>query len=88
MRLRTSDKLGAEISVLDICRTTRWRYSAEEKNRIVLVGLRGEAWALKETLAELLMENRLLKTQDLPDHQSGVYPDAGLRQVPATHIHG
>ncbi len=105
-------KRSAEKSVSDISRATRRHYSAEEKIRIVLEGLRGEdsiaelcrreginsnlyyrwskefleagkkrlsgdtareatsdevkqlrteATALKETLAELLMENRLLK---------------------------
>ena len=105
-------KRSAEKTVRDIRRATRRHYSAEEKIRIVLEGLRGEdsiaelcrreginsnvyyrwskefleagkkrlsgdtareatsdevkqlrseASALKETLAELLMENRLLK---------------------------
>ncbi len=107
-----SKKRSAEKTVRDIRRATRRHYSAEEKIRIVLEGLRGEdsiaelcrreginsnvyyrwskefleagkkrlsgdtareatsdevrqlrteATALKETLAELLMENRLLK---------------------------
>ena len=107
-----SKKRSAEKTVRDIRRATRRHYSAEEKIRIVLEGLRGEdsiaelcrreginsnvyycwskefleagkkrlsgdtareatsdevkqlrteASALKETLAELLMENRLLK---------------------------
>ncbi len=107
-----SKKRSAEKTVRDIRRATRRHYSAEEKIRIVLEGLRGEdsiaelfrreginsnvyySWskefleagkkrlsgdtareatsdevkqlrteasALKETLAELLMENRLLK---------------------------
>ena len=107
-----SNKRSAEKTVRDIRRATRRHYSAEEKIRIVLEGLRGEdsiaelcrrecinsnvyyrwskefleagkkrlsgdtareatsdevrqlrteATALKETLAELLMENRLLK---------------------------
>ena len=105
-------KRSAEKTVRDIRRATRRHYSAEEKSRIVLEGLRGEdsiaelcrreginsnvyyRWSkefleagkkrlsgdtareatsdevkqlrseatdLKETLAELLMENRLLK---------------------------
>ena len=112
MMPRKPDKPSAEKAVRDIRRATRRRYSAEEKIRIVLEGLRGEdsiaelcrreglnanvyyrwskefleagkkrlagdtvreattdevkslrseASALKETLAELLMENRLLK---------------------------
>ena len=107
-----TNKRSAEKTVRDIRRATRRHYSAEEKIRIVLEGLRGEdsiaelcrreginsnvyyrwskefleagkkrlsgdtareatsdevkqlrteASALKETLAELLMENRLLK---------------------------
>ncbi len=113
MMPRKPDKPSAEKAVRDIRRATRRRYSAEEKIRIVLEGLRGEdsiaelcrreglnanvyyRWskefleagkkrlsgdtrreatsgevkelrtesaALKEALAELLMENRLLKT--------------------------
>ena len=112
MTNRNTQKASAEKTVRDIRRATRKRYSAEEKIRIVLEGLRGEdsiaefcrreginanmyyrwskefleagkkrlagdtvreatsdevktlraeASALKETLAELLMENRLLK---------------------------
>jgi len=107
-----TNKRSAEKTVRDIRRATRRHYSAEEKIRIVLEGLRGEdsiaelcrreginsnvyyrwskefleagkkrlsgdtareatsdevkqlrteASALKETLAEMLMENRLLK---------------------------
>ena len=107
-----TDKRSAEKTVRDIRRASRRHYSAEEKIRVVLEGLRGEdsiaelcrreginsnvyyrwskefleagkkrlagdtvreattdevkslrseASALKETLAELLMENRLLK---------------------------
>jgi len=112
MMPRKPNKPSAEKAVRDIRRATRRRYSAEEKIRIVLEGLRGEdsiaglcrreglnanvyyrwskefleagkkrlsgdtqreatsgevkdlrgeAAALKEALAELLMENRLLK---------------------------
>ena len=85
-----SNKPSAEKADRDIRRATRRRYSAEEKIRIVLEGLRGEdsiaelcrreglntqreattgevkdlrgeAAALKEALAELMMENRLLE---------------------------
>mgnify|MGYP001816417739 CR=1 FL=1 len=61
MMPRKPNKPGAEKAVRDIRRATRRQYSAEEKIHIVLEGLRGEAAALKEALAELLMENRLLK---------------------------
>jgi transposase len=118
MANRNTQKGSAEKTVRDIRRATRKRYSAEEKIRIVLEGLRGEdsiaelcrreginanmyyrwskefleagkkrlagdtareatsdevktlraeASALKETLAELLMENRLLKKSVLGD---------------------
>ena len=111
-------KHSAEKTVRDIRRATRRHYSAEEKIRIVLEGLRGEnsiaelcrreginsnvyyrwskefleagkkrlsgdtareatsdevkqlrteATALKETLAEMLMENRLLKKSVIGD---------------------
>jgi len=115
---RQSKQGGAEKIVRDIRRATRRQYSAEEKIRIVLEGLRGEAgiaelcrkeginqnlyyrWSkefleagkkrlagdtareattdevkslrtessqLKEMLAELMMENRLLKKSVLGD---------------------
>ena len=113
-----TNKRSAEKTVRDIRRATRRHYSAEEKIRIVLEGLRGEdsiaelcrreginsnvyyrwskefleagkkrlsgdtareatsdevkqlrseATTLKETLAELLMENRLLKKSVIGD---------------------
>ena len=116
-------KRSAEKTVRDIRRATRRHYSAEEKIRVVLEGLRGEdsiaelcrheginsnvycrwskefleagkkrlsgdtareatsdevkqlrseATALKETLAELLMENRLLKKSVLGDGEDGI----------------
>ena len=67
---------SAEKTVRDIRRATRRHHSAEEKIRIVLEGLRGEnsiaelkaeARQLKETLAEVLIENRLLKKSVLGD---------------------
>ena len=116
-------KRSAEKTVRDIRRATRKHYSAEEKIRIVLEGLRGEdsiaelcrreglnsnvyyRWskefleagkkrlagntireatssevkelraessALKETLGELLMENRLLKKSVLGDGEDDI----------------
>ena len=116
-------KRSAEKTVRDIRRATRRHYSAEEKIRIVLEGLRGEdtiaelcrreglnsnvyyRWskefleagkkrltgdtvreatsdevkqlraessALKETLGELLMENRLLKKSVLGDGEDAI----------------
>jgi transposase len=116
-------KRSAEKTVRDIRRATRRHYSAEEKIRIVLEGLRGEdsiaelcrreginsniyyrwskefleagkkrlsgdtareatsdevkqlrseATTLKETLAELLMENRLLKKSVIGDGEDDI----------------
>ena len=116
-------KRSAEKTVRDIRRATRRHYSAEEKIRIVLEGLRGEdsiaelcrreginsnvyyRWSkefleagkkrlsgdtareatsdevkqlrseatdLKETLAELLMENRLLKKSVIGDGEDDI----------------
>lgn len=116
-------KSSVEKTVRDIRRATRKRYSAEEKIRIVLEGLRGEdsiselcrreginanvyyRWskefleagkkrlsgdtareatsdevkelrcemaALKETLAEVVMENRLLKKSEIGDGGDGI----------------
>ena len=116
-------KSSAQKTIRDIRRATRRHYSAEEKIRIVLEGLRGEdtiaelcrreglnsnvyyRWskefmeagkkrlagdtvreatsdevkqlradssALKETLGELLMENRLLKKSMLGDGEGGM----------------
>ena len=48
MTNRASQKTSAEKTVRDIRRATRKRYSAEEKIRIVLEGLRGE-----DSIAEL-----------------------------------
>ena len=48
MMPRKPDKPSAEKAVRDIRRATRRRYSAEEKIRIVLEGLRGE-----DSIAEL-----------------------------------
>ena len=42
MMTRKTNKPSAEKTVRDIRRATRRRYSAEEKIRIVLEGLRGE----------------------------------------------
>ena len=123
MTTRNTHNGSAENGIRDIRRATRRRYSAEEKIRIVLEGIRGEvsiaelcrregitanmyyrwskefleagkkrlagdtareatsdevktlraaASALKETLAELLMENRLLKKSVLGDGEDGI----------------
>lgn len=118
-----SRKSSSEKTVRDIRRATRKRYSAEEKIRIVLDGLRGEEsiaelcrreginanlyyrWSrefleagkkrlagdtareatsdevkklrnestvLKETVADLLLENRLLKKSVIGDGEDGI----------------
>jgi transposase-like protein len=54
-------KEPAEKAVRDIRHRTRRQYSSEEKIRIVLEGPRGETRSLKELVAELSLENRLLK---------------------------
>lgn len=123
MTNRKQHKDSAEKAVRDIRRKTRRRYSAEEKIRIVLEGLRGEdsiaelcrreginsnvyyRWskefleagkkrlagdtvreatsdevkdlraesaALKEALAEAVMENRLLKKSVIGDGEDGI----------------
>jgi transposase len=58
---QTTPASSAEESIKDIRRATRRHWSAEDKIRIVLDGLRGEAQALKEVVADLTLENRLLK---------------------------
>ena len=123
MTKKNDSKHSAEKTVGDIRRATRRQYSAEEKIRIVLEGLRGEEsiaelcrregintniyyrWSkefleagkkrlagdtareatsdevknlraestvLKETVAELLMENRLLKKSMTGDGEDGI----------------
>ena len=122
MTEKNQQNRSVEKTVRDIRRVTRRQYSAEEKIRIVLEGLRGEdsiaelcrregihtniyyRWskefleagkkrlagdiareatsdevknlrgesrALKETVAELLMENRLLKKSMIADGEDG-----------------
>jgi len=68
---------GAAKAIKDIRRATRKQYSAEEKIRIVLDGLRGEesiaelcrreASELKEVVAEQTLELRLLKKSMIRD---------------------
>jgi len=48
MMRRKTNKPSAEKTVRDIRRATRRRYSAEEKIRIVLEGLRGESFDSSE----------------------------------------
>ena len=70
-----NSKVPADRLVKDIRRARRKPYSAEEKIRIVLEGLRGddslaelcrrEGRDLKEVVAELTLENRLLKDRKM-----------------------
>ena len=72
-----NSKVPADRLVKDIRRARRKPYSAEEKIRIVLEGLRGddslaelcrrEGRDLKEVVAELTLENRLLKKSMIGD---------------------
>src|SRR6056297_1246610 len=78
-----TSKDAADKLVKGIKRKTRKHYSAEEKIRIVLAGLRGdtarqatspevkdlrsESSALKEVVADLTLENRLLKKSMIGD---------------------
>ena len=54
-------KPSAEAAVRDIRRKTRRRFSAEEKIRFVLEDLRGVNRQLEEVVAEITLDNRLLK---------------------------
>ncbi len=58
---------GSEQIIRTIKRKIRRQYSAEEKIRIVLDGLRREARDLKECVADLTLENRLLKISMIGD---------------------
>jgi hypothetical protein len=61
---------GAERTIKDIRRQTRKRYSAEEKIRIVLAGLRGEdsiaELCRQEGIAHLGFGNAVSNTQTKP----------------------
>ena len=54
---KKSDKVSAEATIKTIRRKTRRKYSAEEKIRIVLEGLRGE-----ETIAELCRREGIVQS--------------------------
>ena len=66
---------GAAKAIKDICRATRKQYSAEEKIRIVLDGLRGE-----ETIAELCRCEGIAQKTDTPGG-TGVIPRGMLRNI-------
>ena len=71
MRTRGS---SSEKTVKDICRATRKQYSAEEKIRIVLDGLRGE-----ETIAELCRQEGI--AQSLYYSWSKEFLEAGKKRL-------
>jgi len=60
-------KAAAEQTIKSIRRATCKVYGAEEKIRIVLEGLHGEARDLKEMVAEQALEMRRLKKSMLAD---------------------
>ena len=57
MGKKVTDKASAEATIKTIRRKTRRKYSAEEKIRIVLEGLRGE-----ETIAELCRREGMVQS--------------------------
>jgi transposase len=65
---------GAAKAIKDIRRATRKQYSAEEKNRIVLDGLRGE-----ETIAELCRREGI--AQSIYYKWSKEFLEAGKRRL-------
>lgn len=67
-------KLSAEKAVKDIRRKTRRQFSAEEKIRVVLEGLRGE-----ESIAELCRREGI--AQSLYYSWSKEFPEAGKRRL-------
>jgi transposase len=74
MRARTARPDSAEKAVRDIRRATRRHYSAEEKIRIVLEGLRGEA-----SIAELCRKEGI--AQSMYYGWSKEFLEAGKRRL-------
>ena len=75
--MRQRDKQGpqsAEETVRDIRRVTRWHFSAEEKIRIVLEGLRGE-----DSIAELCRKEGI--AQNLYYRWSKEFLEAGKKRL-------
>ena len=72
--MRQEDDRSAERQVRDIRRKTRRRYSAEEKIRIVLEGLRGE-----DSIAELCRRESI--SQNLYYRWSKEFLEAGKRRL-------
>ena len=74
MRARAASPDSAEKTVRDIRRATRRQYSAEEKIRIVLEGLRGEA-----SIAELCRKEGI--AQSMYYGWSKEFLEAGKRRL-------
>ena len=74
MRQKKHDQDGAEKAVRDIRRATRRQYSAEEKIRIVLEGLRGA-----ERIAELCRKEGI--NQNLYYRWSKEFLEAGKKRL-------
>jgi len=70
----TKRKDNAEKAIRDIRRITRWRYSAEEKIRIVLEGMRGES-----SVAELCRKEGI--NQNLYYRWSMEFLEAGKKRL-------
>ena len=75
----TKQKDSAEKAIRDIRRVTRRQYSAEEKIRIVLEGLRGES-----SIAELCRKEGI--NQNLYFRWSKEFLEAGKKRVPCFHL--
>ena len=71
------EKQPAEETIKDIRRATRRHFSAEEKMRVVLEGLRGE-----ESIAELCRREGIAWSMNYG--WSKWFLEAGKRRVPAT----
>ena len=78
MRARAARPDSAEKTVRDIRRATRRQYSAEEKIRIVLEGLRGEA-----SIAELCRKEGI--AQSMYYGWSKEFLEAGKRRLPGQY---
>jgi transposase len=75
MRSKTElDSEAAEKTVRDIRRATRRQYSAEEKVRIVIAGMRGE-----DSIAELCRKEGI--NQNLYDRRSKDFLEAGKKRL-------
>jgi hypothetical protein len=79
---RDAGTRGAEQTVRDIRRATRRKFSAEEKIRIVLEGLRGE-----DSIAELCRKCRQLLPEHFRRHPVHKRQCLGVRLLPPRRNH-